>query len=72
VQTAFEHDRTHLPRKSLPAIAAECHNVLPVVALKMRKLSTDRNLRRRFLWGDRSSRRSTERSSAVVEVDWEL
>jgi hypothetical protein len=38
--TAFQNDSPNELRKNPPALSAECHEVLPVVALKMRKPST--------------------------------
>ncbi len=50
VQAAFEHDGTHTLRKSPPVIGTKCYEVLLVVALKMRKLSTIKSLRHSRLY----------------------
>jgi hypothetical protein len=44
VQTAFEHNRTYKLRKNPTMISAERDEVLPVIALKMRKLPTIESL----------------------------
>src|SRR5208282_2825890 len=48
-------------------VSAECHEVLLVIALKVRKLPAVEGLRHRILCGDSRPRRSAERSSAVLK-----
>ena len=58
VQTAFEHDRTHVLRKNPPMISTKCYEVLPVIALKMRKLSPIESLWHTIVCGDSRPRLS--------------
>jgi|SRR5580704_328607 hypothetical protein len=44
VKAALEHDRTDAFRKNPPVISTESDEMLPVIALKMRKLSTIKSL----------------------------
>jgi len=44
-QTAFQHDGRHTLRKNPTSIGAECHEMLLVIASKMRKLPAIKSLR---------------------------
>ena len=68
MQTALQHDRTHTLRKHPAPISAERDEMLFVITLKMRKLSTIKSLRHKVVCGDSRPRLSAERSSAPLEV----
>ncbi len=51
VKAALQHNRTCPIRKHPPPVSAECYKMLPVIALKMRKLSAIESLRHRFYVG---------------------
>ncbi len=56
VQTAFPHDGAHKLRKNPPMISAERNEMLPAVALQMRKLSPIKSPRHEgLMWGQPSS-----------------
>jgi len=68
MQTAFQHDGADKLRKNPPAISTERNEMLPVIALKMRKLSAIKSPRHKVICGDSRPRLSAERSSALLEV----
>jgi len=56
MQTAFQHDGADKLKKNPPAISTERNEMLPVIALKMRKLSPIKSpLHKGCMWGQPSS-----------------
>src|SRR6266576_3344801 len=52
VQTACEHDRSHVSRQYPAMVGAERHKMPRIIDLKMRQLPAIKSLRhRRFMWG---------------------
>jgi len=51
VQAGFQDDGTYTGRKHPPEIGAECYKMLPVIALKMRKLPAIKARGIGFMWG---------------------
>jgi hypothetical protein len=65
VETTLQHLGSHAFRKNPSVISAECYKVLPIVPLKMRKLSAIKSLRHRFYVGTAALGCPAERSSAM-------